>query len=154
RMGDNKVIISPALEQAIIETVAAQKQVILFQNRRGYSPYQICNVCGWIPQCRHCDVSLTFHKLNNKLHCHYCGSTYPIVHTCVACGNHQFSQRNFGTEKIEELLQETFPNANVARMDVDSVRGKMAHDNLIQQFEQQRIDILVGTQMVVKGLDF
>ncbi|MCR6719011.1 MAG: primosomal protein N' [Chitinophagaceae bacterium] len=154
RKDNNKIILTPSLITAINDTIAAGKQVILFQNRRGYSPYQICMVCGWIPQCRYCDVSLTYHKLSNQLHCHYCGSTYPPVHTCAACGNHQFTQRNFGTEKIEELLQETFPNANVARMDVDSVRGKMAHDNLIQQFEQQRIDILVGTQMVVKGLDF
>ena len=154
RKDNNKIILTPSLVQAITETIGAGRQVILFQNRRGYSPYQVCMVCGWIPQCRYCDVSLTYHKLSNKLHCHYCGSTYPPVHTCAACGNHQFTQRNFGTEKIEELLQETFPQAKVARMDVDSVRGKMAHDNLIQLFEQQRIDLLVGTQMVVKGLDF
>jgi primosomal protein N' (replication factor Y) len=131
-----------------------QKQVILFQNRRGYTPYQVCNVCGWIPQCKYCDVSLTYHKLSNKLICHYCGTTYAPLVTCAACGNHNFVQRNFGTEKIEELLLEQFPNAKIARMDIDTVRGKNAHDVLIQQFEQRRIDILVGTQMVVKGLDF
>lgn len=154
RKDREKPILSPALTEGINHTIASNKQVILFQNRRGYSPYQVCMVCGWIPQCRYCDVSLTYHKLSNKLHCHYCGSTYPPVHTCAACGNHQFTQKNFGTEKIEELLQETFPTAKVARMDIDSVRGKQAHDALIQLFEQQRIDILVGTQMVVKGLDF
>ena len=149
-----KVMLSPMLQEAVKEVLARNRQVILFQNRRGYDPYQVCTTCGWIPQCKYCDVSLTFHKFTNKLVCHYCGTSYPPVHTCMACGNHQFAQRNFGTEKIEELVQETFPDAKVARMDVDTVRGKNAHDVLIQQFEQQRIDILVGTQMVVKGLDF
>jgi primosomal protein N' len=149
-----KPILSPALHDAIKQSLAAGKQIILFQNRRGYSPYQVCETCGWIPQCRHCDVSLNFHKLTNKLHCHYCGTVYPPVHICAACGGHRFVQRNFGTERIEEYLEEVYPNARIARMDVDSVRGKTAHDTLIQQFEQQRVDILVGTQMVVKGLDF
>jgi|GEM_PF-72934 len=149
-----KPILSKPLHAAVVQTLAAGKQVILFQNRRGYSPYQVCEVCGWIPQCRNCDVSLNFHKLTNKLHCHYCGTVYPPVHTCAACGNHRFVQRNFGTERIEEYLEEVFPQAKIARMDIDSVRGKTAHDTLIQQFEQHRIDILVGTQMVVKGLDF
>ncbi len=151
---NGKIILSPQLREAIEHSLAAGKQVILFQNRRGYSPYQVCEVCGWIPQCRNCDVSLNFHKLTNKLHCHYCGTVYPPLNTCAACGNHRFVQRNFGTERIEEHLEETFPKARIARMDIDSVRGKTAHDSLIQQFEQQRIDILVGTQMVVKGLDF
>lgn len=150
----SKVMLSPQLQQAIKEVLERNRQVILFQNRRGYDPYQVCSVCGWIPQCKYCDVSLTYHKITNKLLCHYCGTTYPPVHTCMACGSHQFVQRNFGTEKIEEQLQETFPEAKVARMDIDTVRGKNAHDVLIQQFEQKRIDILVGTQMVVKGLDF
>ena len=149
-----KVMLSPPLVEAVNEVIARNKQVILFQNRRGYSPYQVCSICGWIPQCKYCDVSLTFHKLSNKLVCHYCGTTYPPVHTCAACGSDKFVQRNFGTEKIEEQLQEIFPGAKVARMDMDTVRGKNEHDVLIQQFEQRRIDILVGTQMVVKGLDF
>jgi len=149
-----KVMLSPPLVDSVNEVLAKQKQVILFQNRRGYTPYQVCNICGWIPQCKYCDVSLTYHKFSNKLICHYCGTTYVPLVTCAACGNHNFVQRNFGTEKIEELLLEQFPNAKVARMDIDTVRGKNAHDILIQQFEQQRIDILVGTQMVVKGLDF
>jgi primosomal protein N' (replication factor Y) len=150
----SKVILSPALTEAIKETVSRNRQIILFQNRRGYSPYQVCSVCGWIPQCKYCDVSLTYHKLSNKLQCHYCGTTYPPLTICAACGSHSFMQKNFGTEKVEEQLQETFPTAKVARMDMDTVRGKNAHDILIQQFEQKRIDILVGTQMVVKGLDF
>jgi len=150
----SKVMLSPQLVEEINRTVDKEKQVILFQNRRGYSPYQVCQVCGWIPQCRYCDVSLTYHKFSNKLICHYCGTTYPPITICPACGNHHFMQRNFGTEKIEEQLLEEFPGHKIARMDVDTVRGKNAHDVLIQQFEQRKIDILVGTQMVVKGLDF
>ena len=150
----SKVIISPPLKEAIELSLQQQRQVILFQNRRGYSPYQVCQTCGWIPHCKQCDVSLTYHKVKGKLVCHYCGTVYPLVHTCEACGNHAFAQQNFGTERIEEELQELFPTAKVARMDVDSVKGKHGHDALIQLFEQKRIDILVGTQMVVKGLDF
>jgi primosomal protein N' (replication factor Y) (superfamily II helicase) len=150
----NKVILSPELSQAIQDSLDKHSQVILFQNRRGYSPYQICKVCGWIPQCQHCDVSLTYHKLTDKLHCHYCGTVYPPVVTCAACGSHDFKQRNFGTERIEEQLEESFPQAKIARMDVDSVRGKNAHNSLVELFEKRKIDILVGTQMVVKGLDF
>lgn len=150
----SKVMLSPQLIEEITKTVARDKQVILFQNRRGYSPYQVCQVCGWIPQCKYCDVSLTYHKFTNKLICHYCGTTYPIITICPACGNHNFMQRNFGTEKIEEQLLTEFPSYKIARMDVDTVRGKNAHDVLIQQFEQRKIDVLVGTQMVVKGLDF
>jgi primosomal protein N' (replication factor Y) len=150
----NKVIITPRLKAAIDKSLEENKQVILFQNRRGYSPYQVCQVCGWIPHCKYCDVTLTFHKNTHKLHCHYCGTVYPPVHSCMACGSDKFAQRNFGTERIEEQLEEMFPQARVARMDIDSVRGKTAHDNLIQLFEQGRLDLLVGTQMVVKGLDF
>ncbi len=149
-----KVMISPQLKEAVQKAVEADRQVILFQNRRGYNPYLICGTCGHIPQCVHCDVSLTLHKFSNKLHCHYCGSTYPKLVTCPACGSNSWLEKNFGTEKIEEQLEEDFASFKIARMDVDSVRGKTAHDNLIQLFEQHRLDILVGTQMVVKGLDF
>ncbi len=149
-----KTIFTPALITAIEETLVQKKQVILFQNRRGYSPYLRCEPCGWIPHCEHCNVSLTFHKSKHKLSCHYCGSSYSVVQTCAACGSHQFTQKNFGTEKIEEQILEIFPDAKVARMDYDSIRGKNDHDALIKLFEQQKIDILVGTQMVVKGLDF
>lgn len=152
--GKDKIMISPDLQLSIETSLSQNKQVILFQNRRGYSPYQVCKACGTIPHCKYCDVSLSFHKNTNKLHCHYCGTVYPPIHRCLACGSDQFYQQNFGTEKIEEQLEELIPNARIARMDIDSVRGKQAHDNLVQQFEQQRIDILVGTQMVVKGLDF
>ncbi len=149
-----KAPLTPALLEAIETSLQQKKQVILFQNRRGYSPYFICNVCGWIPQCKHCDVTLTYHKAKNALACHYCGTSYPVINTCAACGSHHFTQKNFGTEKIEELVAEAFPQAKTARMDYDSVKGKHDHDALIKLFEQQRIDILVGTQMVVKGLDF
>jgi len=149
-----KVAVTPQLAEGIQQTLDEKKQVILFQNRRGYSPYFICSVCGWIPQCQHCNVSLTYHKAKNKLTCHYCGTIYPVINTCAACGSHAFFQKNFGTEKIEELIAEQFPQARIARMDYDSIKGKHDHDALIKMFEQQRIDILVGTQMVVKGLDF
>jgi primosomal protein N' (replication factor Y) (superfamily II helicase) len=150
----NKIMISPDLQAAIERSLKEKKQVILFQNRRGYSPYQVCKVCGVIPHCKYCDVSLNYHKNTNKLHCHYCGTVYAVATTCEACGSHHFLQTNFGTERIEEQLEEMFPEARIARMDVDSIRGKTAHDNLIQLFEQNRLDVLVGTQMVVKGLDF
>jgi primosomal protein N' (replication factor Y) (superfamily II helicase) len=149
-----KVMLSPQLKAAIEQTIAAGQQVILFQNRRGYNPYLVCGSCGFIPQCQHCSVSLTLHKHSNKLHCHYCGSQYPKLITCPVCGSNNWQEKNFGTEKIEEQLETDFSAAKIARMDVDSVRGKKAHDNLIQLFEQHRLDILVGTQMVVKGLDF
>jgi len=154
KVGNEKIMVSQPMQSAIEASIERGKQVILFQNRRGYSPYQVCKACGTIPHCRYCDVSLSFHKNTNKLHCHYCGTVYPLVLRCEACGSDQFIQQNFGTEKIEERLEELIPKAKIARMDIDSVRGKMAHDTLIQQFEQQRIDVLIGTQMVVKGLDF
>ncbi len=149
-----KVMLSPQLKEAVDKTVAAGRQVILFQNRRGYSPYLLCGTCGYLPQCKNCDVTLTLHKYSNKMHCHYCGTTYPKLVDCPACGTVNWIEKNFGTEKIEEMLEGEFPNLRVARMDVDSVKGKTAHDSLIKLFEQQRIDVLVGTQMVVKGLDF
>lgn len=150
----SKIALSPQLIDGLQQTVANNKQAILFQNRRGYSPYIQCQACGWIPQCNQCDVTLTFHKAKNKLSCHYCSTTYPVIQTCAACGSHNFKYKNFGTEKLEELVAEQLPNARVARMDWDTVKGKNDHDTLIKLFEQHRIDVLVGTQMVVKGLDF
>ncbi len=149
-----KVMLSPMLIEQIQITVAKNRQVILFQNRRGYSPYQLCTVCGHIEQCRNCDVSLTYHKFSNKLKCHYCGNIYPPTNTCTACGSDKLVQRNFGTEKIEEVLETELQNVKIGRMDFDTIRNKNAHDVLIQQFEQHKLDVLVGTQMVVKGLDF
>ncbi len=149
-----KVMISPQLKAEIENALKNDKQVILFQNRRGYSPFLICSTCGFIPQCQNCSVTLTLHKYSNKLHCHYCGNTYPKLTTCPACGSVNWKEKNFGTEKVEEELTEEFPDNRIARMDVDAVKGKNAHDTLIKLFEQHRIDILAGTQMVVKGLDF
>lgn len=149
-----KVMISPQLKASIENTLSQNHQVILFQNRRGYTPFLICGTCGFIPRCHDCDVTLTLHKYSNKLHCHYCGKTYPKLIHCPACGTVNWIEKNFGTEKIEEELAENFPDRHIARMDVDAVKGKNAHDTLIKLFEQHRIDILVGTQMVVKGLDF
>ena len=149
-----KVMISPQLKAEIEAALKNDKQVILFQNRRGYAPFLICGTCGFIPQCQNCSVTLTLHKFSNKLHCHYCGTAYPKLTACPACGSVNWKEKNFGTEKVEEELIEDFPNNRIARMDVDAVRGKNAHDTLIKLFEQHRIDILAGTQMVVKGLDF
>lgn len=145
---------SSALKAAITQSMAEGKQVILFQNRRGYAPFLLCTTCGWIPHCKQCDVSLTYHKNQDKLHCHYCGTRYPYVHTCAACGSATIEPKSFGTEKIEDDLQVAFPEARIARMDVDTVRNKDSHNKLIQLLEERSIDILVGTQMVVKGLDF
>lgn len=151
RMQEN---FTPALVEGVNQSLAAGKQVILFQNRRGYAPFLLCTTCGWIPHCKQCDVSLTWHRNSDKLHCHYCGTQYPYFYTCAACGSQTLIPKSFGTEKIEEDLQQLFPNARIARMDVDAVRNKDSHNKMIQMLEQQRIDILVGTQMVVKGLDF
>jgi primosomal protein N' (replication factor Y) (superfamily II helicase) len=149
-----KVMISPQLKAEIERAFQNDRQVILFQNRRGYAPFLICGTCGYIPQCKNCAVTLTLHKYSNRLHCHYCGNTYSKLARCPACGSINWIEKNFGTEKIEEELGEYFPHNRIARMDVDAVKGKNAHDTLIKLFEQHRIDILAGTQMVVKGLDF
>jgi len=147
-------ILSDPLLAAIRKVLDAKQQVILFQNRRGYSPYMVCGLCQHIPHCDQCDVTLTYHKLLHRLQCHYCGSSYPRPLTCPACGSSKWQERNFGTERIEEELRLQLPDAQVGRMDFDSIKGKHAHDAIIQLFEQRQIDILVGTQMVVKGLDF
>jgi primosomal protein N' (replication factor Y) (superfamily II helicase) len=154
RKAGEKIMLSAPLLEAIKTTVGEGKQVILFQNRRGYSPYQICAVCGWIAECRQCDVSLTYHKYSNKLKCHYCGTVYPALNTCMACGSDKLVQRSFGTERLEEVIETMLPDVRTARMDFDAIKNKNAHGILIQQFEQRKIDVLVGTQMVVKGLDF
>lgn len=146
--------LSPRLDEAIRQSLGAKKQVILFQNRRGYAPAVVCNACGWIPKCKNCDVSLTYHKFHHRLHCHYCGQQYPLPEICNACGSQKLTNRSFGTERVEDDLTVHFPNALIERMDYDSVRNKDAHQKLITRFEKQKIDILIGTQMVVKGLDF
>ncbi|PZF72922.1 replication restart helicase PriA [Taibaiella soli] len=147
-------LLTPELQQAIAIALKEKKQVILFQNRRGYAPFQMCTSCGWVPQCKNCAVSLTYHKITDKLHCHYCGLKSPVVHTCAYCGSNSLVSKTFGTEKIEEEVQQVFPKARVARMDIDSMRNKQSLPQLLDQLGKQKIDILVGTQMVVKGLDF
>ncbi len=134
--------------------LAKGEQAILFQNRRGYAPTLRCNTCGWHSECIHCDVSLTYHKFRNNLQCHYCGYQQELAKTCPACGSHELNLQGFGTEKIEDELKIYLPDANIGRMDYDAVRTKDAHARIINDFEERRIDILVGTQMVTKGLDF
>ncbi|MCO6488497.1 MAG: primosomal protein N' [Phaeodactylibacter sp.] len=130
------------------------EQAILFQNRRGYSPTYRCLTCDWHSECIHCDVSLTYHKFRNALKCHYCGYTARLPDACPACGAKQMILKGFGTEKIEDELKVYLPDAKIGRMDLETVRGKNAHARLINDFEEGRLDILVGTQMVTKGLDF
>lgn len=147
-------LITPELYQAMAEALSNKKQIILFQNRRGYAPFQLCMVCGWVPQCKNCAVALTYHKTSDKLHCHYCGLKSAIIHTCPSCGSNRLQSKTYGTEKVEEEVQQLFPEARIARMDVDSMRGKQTMNHLFEKLEKHKIDILVGTQMVVKGLDF
>ncbi len=134
--------------------LSRQEQIILFQNRRGYAPVLICQTCGHSPKCLHCDVSLTYHKSSGKLHCHYCGYRHDLLANCVACGSAKIEQKGYGTEKIEDELSLIFPEAKIARMDLDATRTKYGFQQLLNDFEDGRIDILVGTQMVAKGLDF
>ena len=147
-------ILTPELEQAMIAALQHKKQVILFQNRRGYAPFQLCTVCGWVAHCKNCAVSLTYHKSTDKMHCHYCGTKIAVMNACPKCGSNSITSKSYGTEKIEEEMQHIFPAARIARMDVDSMRAKNSVAQLLEQLEKQKIDILVGTQMVVKGLDF
>ena len=145
---------SPLLLDTITLALEKKEQVILFQNRRGFAPQLECNICAWVPQCVNCDVSLTYHKATNQLRCHYCGYAIKPPNKCGACGDTDLRMKGFGTEKVEEELQLFYPKARIARMDLDTTRSKFAHQHIIQDFEERNIDILVGTQMVTKGLDF
>ena len=145
---------SPRLLEAIQESLDNNKQVILFQNRRGFVPIVECQDCGWIPKCEHCDVSLTMHKNINLLTCHYCGYTYAIPKVCPKCGGIHLRGRGFGTEKIEDQIMELFPEAKVARMDLDTTRTKNAYARIIEDFAYGKTNVLIGTQMITKGLDF
>jgi len=147
-------VFTPELYNEILLALENKEQVILFQNRRGYAPFIQCGKCGWIPKCKHCDVSMTYHKNRASLICHYCGYTMAVPVKCAECGTEEIKTRGFGTEKIEDEVQLLFPDARIARMDLDSTRAKKAYEQLIWQFEHCKIDILVGTQMVTKGLDF
>lgn len=145
---------SPVLLQYVREALEQKEQVILFQNRRGFAPMIECNTCGWVPKCKNCDVSLTYHKGLNQLTCHYCGYTYQLPRVCPACEGVDLRNRGFGTEKIEDDIKALFPEARVARMDLDTTRTRTAYERIISDFEQGKTDILIGTQMVSKGLDF
>lgn len=145
---------TPLLMEHLSQTLQNGEQAILFQNRRGFSPYVECGECATIPKCKYCDVSMTYHKHINHLTCHYCGYSYVLPGTCAACGSPSLETRGFGTEKIEEEIKLLFPEARVSRMDLDTTRTKRAHENLIGELEAGNVDILIGTQMVSKGLDF
>ena len=145
---------TPFLLEHIEEALNNKEQVILFQNRRGFSIRLECDICHWIPECKNCDVTLTYHKKSDLLICHYCGYSERIPDHCPACNNRKVLMHGFGTEKLEEELPIFFPNAKVMRMDLDTTRNKYGHQQIINDFEDKKIDILVGTQMVTKGLDF
>lgn len=145
---------SEMLFLAVEEALENKEQVILFQNRRGFSPFIQCETCGWVPYCKRCDVAMNYHKYSNQLKCHYCGYEKSLPKTCDACGAATVKLKGFGTEKIEEDIELLFPKAKVARMDLDTTRSKNAYQQIISDFEDRNIDILVGTQMVTKGLDF
>ena len=145
---------SPLLLKEIRQAMERKEQVILFQNRRGFAPVVECHVCGWTPQCPHCDVSLTFHKRTNQLTCHYCGFSTPPPQRCPQCDADRLSGKGYGTERIEDVLENLFPEARVARMDLDTTRSRSAYESIIKGFQRGDTDILIGTQMVTKGLDF
>jgi primosomal protein N' (replication factor Y) len=145
---------SPLLLAKITDALEKKEQIILFQNRRGYAPYVECPNCGHVPVCKNCDVSLTFHKAFNALTCHYCGFTESIPPKCPCCEHPGFESKGFGTEKIEDEVQKIFPDARVARLDLDTTRTKTAYERIIEDFQDGKVDILIGTQMVSKGLDF
>lgn len=145
---------SPPLIAAVNEALKSGQQVILFQNRRGFAPMIECRTCGWVPKCTNCDVSLTMHKSMNLLTCHYCGYTYRIPAVCPACGGTDLRGRGYGTEKVEEYVGQLFPEARVARMDLDTTRTRNAYERIIDDFSSGRTNLLIGTQMVSKGLDF
>ena len=145
---------SDPLIEAMSNALKAGKQIILFQNRRGYAPLLECKTCGWVPRCKHCDVSLTLHKTAGKLTCHYCGYTIPAPKMCPNCEESNFVNLGYGTEKIEEELSNLFSDARIARMDLDTTRTRSAYEKIISDFQQGKTDVLIGTQMVSKGLDF
>ena len=145
---------SPMLVEEIRKALDNKEQVILFQNRRGFAPMLECHTCAWVPKCKNCDVSLTYHKGMNQMTCHYCGYTIPVPRMCPACGGTDLRNHGFGTERVEDDVKLVFPEARVARMDLDTTRTRTAYERIITDFEEGKTDILIGTQMVSKGLDF
>lgn len=145
---------SPALLSSVRTALEHGEQVILFQNRRGFAPMVECHTCGWVPKCDNCDVSLTLHKNMNQLSCHYCGFTYAVPSQCPNCNETNLRGRGYGTEKVEDLFEQLFPDAKIARMDLDTTRTKNAYERIIQDFSLGKTNVLIGTQMVTKGLDF
>ena len=145
---------SPLLLLKVREALARGEQAILFQNRRGYAPMIECKQCGWVPRCQHCDVSLTLHRNLNQLSCHYCGYTYQVPTECPACGCKELQTRGYGTEKIEDQVRDIFPEARISRMDLDTTRTRHAYERIINDFSAGRTNLLIGTQMISKGLDF
>lgn len=147
-------LFSPELVGRMREALVRDEQVILFQNRRGFAPMIACKACGWVPHCVNCDVSLAYHKANRQLVCHYCGYTYRLPEVCPECGGVEFKMQGFGTEKVEEEIASLFPAVRIDRLDLDSARTRQAYERILLDFEKGKTRILIGTQMLSKGLDF
>ncbi|MDE5650147.1 MAG: primosomal protein N', partial [Duncaniella sp.] len=154
KKGEVQGIFSLHTRRLVNESLSAGGQAILFLNRRGYAPIARCKLCGYVPKCQNCDVSLTYHRHSDKLICHYCGTPYSVPEVCPACKEPGIEVLGYGTERVEEEVESIFPDAKILRMDLDSTRSKDSYDNIIDDFSKGRAQILVGTQMVSKGLDF
>ena len=154
RANKMKGLFTPDLYDAIQQKLLLGQQILLFQNRRGYAPIIECVTCGYIPKCCNCDVSLTFHQYNNSLKCHYCGFSEKNQKKCLKCTSSKIDMKGYGTQQIEEQIKSFFPKARVDRMDWDTTRGKYSVDKILEKFENSQIDVLIGTQMITKGLDF
>jgi len=149
-----KTLLAPALIEQMQKALSNGEQVILFRNRRGFAPMLECKLCAWTPKCEHCDVSLTYHKFRHRLMCHYCNTTYSVSTECLSCSEKNIEMLGLGTEQLEEEVALLFPDFTIARMDTDTTRGKNSYEKLITDFQEKRVQILVGTQMLSKGLDF
>lgn len=149
-----KGIFSQQLLDAMGKALSSGHQVILFQNRRGYANFMQCRTCGWVPRCDRCDVSLTYHRQHHHLSCHYCGAIYQVPDACPQCEGHDFGDVGMGTEKVEDAVHQHFPDARTIRMDIDTAHTRHAFEQIINDFASRRYDVLIGTQMVSKGLDF
>lgn len=150
----NRSMFSNDLTKAIQDRIDKGEQIVLFLNRRGHSSFVLCRDCGHVPQCPNCDISLTYHKTHDDLKCHYCGYSEPMPQRCPSCESEHIRQMGVGTQKVEEIIYDTFDRAKVIRMDVDTTSKKGAHEKLLTAFGNQEANILLGTQMIAKGLDF